>query len=76
GMSAVLSAFFAAVQTSSANPSDTSARQILLTSAQTLSNRFNTISTQLGQQKETINSQLTAMSDQVNQLTSSIASLN
>jgi len=76
GMSSVLSAFFAAVQTSSANPSDTSARQILLTSAQTLSNRFNTISTQLGQQKETINSQLTAMSDQVNQLTSSIASLN
>lgn len=76
GMSSVLSAFFAAVQTSAANPSDTSARQILLTSAQTLTNRFNTISTQLSQQKETINSQLTAMSDQVNQLTSSIASLN
>ncbi len=76
GMSAVLSSFFAAVQTASANPNDTSARQILLTSAQTLSNRFNSISTQLGQQKETINSQLTSMSDQVNQLTSSIASLN
>ena len=76
GMSAVLSSFFAAVQTASANPSDTSARQILLTNAQTLSNRFNSISTQLSQQKETINSQLTSMSDQVNQLTSSIASLN
>ena len=76
GMSAVLSSFFAAVQTASATPNDTSARQILLTSAQTLSNRFNSISTQLGQQKETINSQLTSMSDQVNQLTSSIASLN
>jgi flagellar hook-associated protein 1 FlgK len=76
GMSAVLSSFFAAVQTASATPSDTSARQILLTSAQTLSNRFNAISTQLSQQKETINSQLTSMSDQVNQLTSSIASLN
>lgn len=76
GMSSVLSAFFAAVQTASANPSDTSARQILLTSAQTLSNRFNSISSQLTQQKETINSQLTSMADQVNQLTSSIASLN
>ncbi|MBY8947050.1 MULTISPECIES: flagellar hook-associated protein FlgK [unclassified Pseudomonas] len=76
GMSAVLSSFFAAVQTASANPSDTSARQILLTNAQTLSNRFNSISSQLSQQKETINSQLTSMSDQVNQLTSSIASLN
>lgn len=76
GMSSVLSAFFAAAQTASANPSDTSARQILLTSAQTLSNRFNSISNQLSQQKETINSQLTSMADQVNQLTSSIASLN
>ncbi|AYF50173.1 flagellar hook-associated protein FlgK [Pseudomonas sp. 13B_2.1_Bac1] len=76
GMSAVLSSFFAAVQTASANPNDTSARQILLTNAQTLSNRFNSISNQLGQQKETINSQLTSMADQVNQLTSSIASLN
>lgn len=76
GMSSVLSAFFAAVQTSAANPSDVSARQVLLTSAQTLSNRFNSISTQLNQQKESINGQLKTMSDQVNQLTSSIASLN
>ncbi len=59
-----------------ANPSDASARQILLTNAQTLTNRFNSISSQLSQQKETINGQLSTMSDQVNQLTSSIASLN
>ncbi len=76
GMSSVLSAFFSAVQTAAANPSDTSARQVLLTSAQTLSNRFNSISSQLNQQKESINGQLSTMTDQVNQLTSSIASLN
>lgn len=76
GMSSVLSSFFAALQTASASPSDTSARQILLTSAQTLSNRFNSISGQLSQQKETINGQLTSMADQVNQLTASIGSLN
>jgi flagellar hook-associated protein 1 FlgK len=76
GMSSVLSAFFAAAQTASATPSDVSARQLLLTSAQTLSNRFNSISGQLNQQKQTINSQLSTMSDQVNKLTSSIASLN
>ncbi|MFC6300134.1 flagellar hook-associated protein FlgK [Pseudomonas sp. CCM 7893] len=76
GMSSVLSAFFASVQTAAANPSDVSARQVLLTSAQTLSNRFNAISSQLNQQKESINGQLSTMSDQVNQLTSSIASLN
>ncbi|MBD8097814.1 flagellar hook-associated protein FlgK [Pseudomonas fluorescens] len=76
GMSSVLSGFFAAVQTAAANPSDVSARQVLLTSAQTLSNRFNSISGQLNEQKQSINGQLGTMSDQVNQLTSSIASLN
>ncbi|WP_416362903.1 flagellar hook-associated protein FlgK [Pseudomonas sp. NFX183] len=76
GMSAVLSAFFASLQTAAATPSDVSARQLLVTSAQTLSDRFNAISTQLTQQKESINSQLSTMSDQVNKLTSSIASLN
>jgi len=76
GMSGVLSAFFASLQTAAATPSDVSARQLLVTNAQALSNRFNTISTQLTQQKEGINSQLSTMSDQVNKLTSSIASLN
>ncbi|MDY7067917.1 hypothetical protein PsexTeo8_44110 [Pseudomonas extremaustralis] len=76
GMSSVLSAFFASLQTAAATPSDVSARQLLVTSAQTLSNRFNAISTQLTQQKEGINNQLSTMSDQVNKLTSSIASLN
>ncbi|MCF5171316.1 flagellar hook-associated protein FlgK [Pseudomonas canadensis] len=76
GMSSALSSFFATLQTASSNPNDLSARQLLVSNAKTLSNRFNSISTQLTQQKETINSQLSAMSDQVNQLTSSIASLN
>ncbi|MBA1427790.1 flagellar hook-associated protein FlgK [Pseudomonas fluorescens] len=76
GMSSVLSAFFAAVQTAAANPSDVSARQVLLTNTQTLSNRFNAISGQLNEQKQSINGQLGTMSDQVNQLTTSIASLN
>ncbi|KRP67420.1 flagellar hook-associated protein FlgK [Pseudomonas orientalis] len=76
GMSSVLSAFFTAVQTAAANPSDVSARQVLLTNTQTLSNRFNAISGQLNEQKQSINGQLGTMSDQVNQLTTSIASLN
>ncbi|WLH88866.1 flagellar hook-associated protein FlgK [Pseudomonas sp. FP453] len=76
GMSSALSSFFATLQTASSNPNDLSARQLLVSNAKTLSNRFNSISTQLTQQKETINSQLSTMSDQVNQLTSSIASLN
>jgi len=76
GISSVLSSFFASAQTAAATPSDVSARQLLVTSAQTLSNRFNSIASQLSQQKESINGQLSTMSDQVNKLTSSIASLN
>ena len=76
GISAVLSSFFSSVQTSAGTPSDTAARQLLLTNAQTLSNRFNALASQMTQQNEGINSQLTTLTGQVNQLTSSIASLN
>ncbi|RZA12949.1 MAG: flagellar hook-associated protein FlgK, partial [Proteobacteria bacterium] len=61
GISAVLSSFFSAVQTASANPSDTSSRQLLLTQAQTLSNRFNSISAQFSQQNDSINASLTTL---------------
>lgn len=76
GISAVLTSFFSAVQTSSAAPNDTSARQALLTSASTLSNRFNSISTQLTQQNDNINSELTTVAGQVNKLSQSIADYN
>jgi flagellar hook-associated protein 1 FlgK len=76
GITSVLSSFFASVQTSAGTPSDTATRQLLLTSAQTLSNRFNALASQMQQQNAGINSQLTTMTEQVNQLTSSIASLN
>lgn len=76
GISSVLSSFFSSLQTASASPSDTSSRQLLMTSAQTLSNRFNSIASQLNTQNDSINSQLSTLAGQVNQLTSSIASLN
>ena len=43
--------------------------ELLLTQAQTLSNRFNAVSTQLSQQNEVINSQLDTLAGQVNKLT-------
>ena len=76
GVSAALSSFFSSLQTAAAAPGDVSARQLLLTSAQTLSNRFNSISTQLNQQNEGINSQLDTLTSMVNQHTATIASLN
>ncbi|MDH0300318.1 MULTISPECIES: flagellar hook-associated protein FlgK [unclassified Pseudomonas] len=76
GISSVLTAFFSALQTASAKPSDVASRQLLLTQAQTLSNRFNAISAQMSKQNDSINSQLDTLSGQVNKLTSSIADLN
>lgn len=76
GISSVLTAFFSALQTAAAKPSDVASRQLLLTQAQTLSNRFNAISSQMSKQNDSINSQLDTLSGQVNKLTSSIADLN
>lgn len=76
GISSVLTSFFSALQTASAKPSDVASRQLLLTSAQTLSNRFNSVSSQMSQQNEVINSQLSSLSNQVNKLTSNIAEYN
>jgi len=76
GISATLTSFFSALQTSSSNPTDTSSRQLLLTSAQSLSNRFNSISTQITSQNDGINQQLTTLTGQVNDITKQIASLN
>ena len=76
GVSAALSSFFSSLQTAAATPGDVSARQLLLTSAQTLSNRFNSISSQLNQQNEGINSQLDTLTSMVNQHSATIASLN
>lgn len=76
GISSVLTAFFSALQTASASPSDVASRQLLLTQAQTLSNRFNAISSQMSQQNDNINSQLDTLSGQVNKLSASIAEYN
>ena len=76
GISSVLTSFFSALQTASAKPSDVASRQLLLTSAQTLSNRFNSVSSQMSQQNEVVNSQLSSLSAQVNKLTGNIAEYN
>jgi len=76
GISSVLTSFFSAVQTASAKPGDVASRQLLLTQAQTLSNRFNSVSNQMSQQNEVINAQLDTLAGQVNKLTANIAEYN
>ncbi|MFB4393820.1 MULTISPECIES: flagellar hook-associated protein FlgK [unclassified Pseudomonas] len=76
GITAALKSFFTAMQDASAKPNEDASRQLLLTSAQQLSKRFNTLSSQLNQQNADINANMASMADQVNKLTATIAQFN
>lgn len=76
GITAALKSFFGAMQDASAKPNEDASRQLLLTSAQTLAKRFNTLSAQLNQQNTNINTNMASIADQVNKLTATIAEYN
>lgn len=76
GLNPVITSFFSAVSAAAANPSDTATRQTLISSAQSMVNRFNAVNTQLDQMRESINTQITASVDTINSYSSQIASLN
>lgn len=76
GITGALKSFFSALQSSAAKPNEDASRQLLLTSAQSLSKRFNTIANQLNEQNNNINGNLASMADQVNKLTATIAQYN
>jgi flagellar hook-associated protein 1 FlgK len=76
GLNGALTKFFASVQNVNAKPGDDASRQLLLSDAQALSNRFNSISSQLTEQSQNINGNLSNMVNQVNDLAVTIAQLN
>lgn len=76
GITAALKSFFTAMQDAAAKPAEDSSRQLLLSSAQSLAKRFNTLSSQLNQQLSNVNSNMAGIADQVNNLTKTIAELN
>ncbi|WP_019882535.1 MULTISPECIES: flagellar hook-associated protein FlgK [unclassified Methylophilus] len=76
GLNPVITSFFSAVSAAAANPSDTATRQTLISSAQSMVNRFNAVNTQLDQMRESINTQITASVDTINSYSSQIANLN
>ncbi|SFB47965.1 flagellar hook-associated protein 1 FlgK [Pseudomonas sp. NFIX10] len=76
GMNGALTKFFASVQNVNAKPGDDASRQLLLSDAQALSNRFNSIASQLTAQNENINGNLTNMVEQINNLATTVAQLN
>ncbi|MFJ2488642.1 flagellar hook-associated protein FlgK [Pseudomonas sp. NPDC087639] len=76
GLNGALTKFFASVQNVNAKPGDDASRQLLLSDAQALSARFNSVSSQLNAQNSDINGNLTSMADQVNKLANTVAQLN
>ncbi len=76
GISASLQRFFAAWQEVATNPSSTTARQVLIAEAQTLADRFRSVSQRIDQLDSDINLRLTADVAEINTLATSIARLN
>jgi flagellar hook-associated protein 1 FlgK len=68
--------FFSALSALTSNPSDTATRQNVLTAANALAGAFNSASNQLAQVSSSLNQQVVSDVDQVNSLTTTIASLN
>ncbi|MGZ9740099.1 flagellar hook-associated protein FlgK [Pseudomonas azerbaijanorientalis] len=76
GLTGVLQKFFTSMQGVSTSATDDTSRQSVLTGAQALSARFNSIAKQLNDQNTNLNGSLGDMADQVNKLSTKIATLN
>jgi flagellar hook-associated protein 1 FlgK len=71
-----INAFFSSFSALQANPSDGSARQVVLSAATTMASEFNGAANQISQQSAGLNQQVSSTVTQINSLTTSIAALN
>ena len=76
GITPSMQKFFSAMQTAAEDPSNLPARQLVLSEAEGLSRRFNTMYDRLNEQNSFANKQMGAVTEQINRLAGSIASLN
>ncbi|MNQ68367.1 Flagellar hook-associated protein 1 [compost metagenome] len=76
GITPSVQKFFSSLQTAAEDPANIPARQLVLSEAEGLARRFNTVADRISEQNEFINKQMVAVSDQVNRLATSIASYN
>lgn len=76
GITPSLQSFFAALQTAAEDPANIPARQLVLSEAEGLSRRFNTVYERLNEQNTFINRQMVAVGDQINRLSTTVANLN
>jgi flagellar hook-associated protein 1 FlgK len=76
GLSAILSEFFAAIESSAQDPTSEPARQVVITQAESLALKINNLSDRVEQQLNFVDGQLRALSSQATTLAKGIASLN
>ncbi|WP_166261463.1 flagellar hook-associated protein FlgK [Marinobacter salicampi] len=76
GLNNALNNFFASLQSAAEDPAALPQRQLVLSEAQAVVNRFQSLNSAFVQQRESVNSQMGANTSDVNALLSSIAELN
>ncbi len=76
GLSPALQGFFGSVQSLSTKPGDTASRQSLLSSAQTLASRFQSLNGSLNQIQDGVTAQISSDVTEVNTYAKQIAQLN
>ena len=76
GLSPTLQKFFSAIQDVATNPSVISSRQAMLSSAEALVTRFQSLDQRMSQVREGINSQITAGIVEINSLAKQVAEIN
>lgn len=76
GLSPAVQEFFSATQELASNPSSAPARQAVLSQAQTLVNRFNSMNQRISDVRHDVNTQVSDMVTQINSYAKQIATLN
>jgi flagellar hook-associated protein 1 len=76
GLGDSISTFYSALESSIQDPTSAPARQVVISSAESLAKSFNTIYDRIAQQTSSINSQLESFTSQVSALSVGIAELN
>lgn len=76
GVNSSLNDFFSAVNAVAANPADAASRQTLLSTARTLTDRFQSVAGNLDELRKSVNDQITGAVGSVNTLAAQIAKLN
>lgn len=76
GLSPAMQAFFSSVQAASVDPSDATARNVMLTEAQNLASRFHFLDARLTELDAEVNARIDLTVSEINELSEGVARLN